>query len=69
MAKAKKKSSKKPEVKTITVANLCRENDIDPKKGRGKLRKAGWSAKGKTYPPIVIGSKRHTDALEVLGVA
>jgi hypothetical protein len=47
---------------------LCRTNEIDPKKGRAKLRKQGWSAKGKTYPPIEVGSTRYVEACEILGI-
>jgi hypothetical protein len=65
--KVVKKSATK-DVVTISVANLCRTNEIDPKKGRAKLRKQGWSAKGKTYPPIEVGSTRYVEACEILGI-
>ena len=66
---AKKPVAKKAVVEVISVANLCRTNEIDPKKGRARLRKQGWSAKGKTYPPIEVGSTRYVEACEILGIA
>ena len=68
---ATKRTTKKAEKKTISVANLCRANDIDPKRGRQKLRNEGWSAqseKGKQYPALEIGSKRYVEACEILGI-
>jgi len=66
---AKKKDTANDDAETISVANLCRTNEIDPKRGRAKLRKEGWSAKGKTYPALEVGSTRYNEACEILGIA
>lgn len=56
-----------PDVKaTVTIAAMCRELGIKPSKGRAKLRKAGWSANGKQYPPLEVDGKEHKEALAIL---
>ena len=61
-----KKKSKKVEVKKMSVAEVCREEGVDPRKGRQRLRREGWSAKGKTYPPIEVPSKMYDEVLEII---
>ncbi len=59
-------NAKKTVAKTITVAGLAKEMGIDPKKARARLRKQGWSAEGKRYPELEVGSKRHEEAVAIL---
>lgn len=58
--------SKKTKNETITVANLCIELGVDPKKGRKKLRSQGWSAGGKRYPVMERDSKKFKEAVEII---
>lgn len=65
----KKKTTKKAEAptgKTISVANLCRELGVDPKKGRARMRKHEMSASGGRYPDLIVGSKEYEDVKELV---
>lgn len=41
---------------TMSVADACRFLGVDPKNGRSKLRKKGWSANGGHYPRLTPGT-------------
>ena len=41
---------------SMTVAELCRHVGVDPKAGRGKLRKHGYSANGGHYARLTPGT-------------
>lgn len=59
-------SKEKTATRTVSVAEVCRELDILPSRGRAKLRKAGWSANGKQYPPMEVDGKLHKEAIAIL---
>ena len=63
---AKEKKTEKTAMRTIAVAELCRELGIKPSKGRARLRKAGWSANGKQYPTMEVDGEKYKEAVEIL---
>ena len=58
--------AKKNSKEQLTVVQLAKELEIDPKKARGKLRRAGWSAEGKRYAPMERGGAKFKEAVEIL---
>ena len=65
----KKKRTKKdnrPTGKTISVANLCRELGVDPKKGRARMRKHEMSAEGGRYSDVIVDSREYEEIKEII---
>lgn len=65
-AKKEAEATKAPAGKTISVANLCRELGVDPKKGRARMRKHDMSASGGRYPDLIVGSKEYDEVKELV---
>lgn len=70
MPTKKKPTTKKPATKTttkgddeLTVADVAREQGVDPKKARAALRAAGMKAKDGRWPTFARGSKMHQQVL------
>ena len=50
----------------LTVAQICAENGVDPKKGRAKLRKQNWTAEGGRYPKIERDSDKYQEVIDII---
>ena len=67
MIAAKRPASDAPKTDSVTgeltVADVAREHNVDPKKARAALRAAGMKAKDGRWPTFARGSKMHQQVL------
>lgn len=61
MAKKKKVTKE-----VVSLKDMMNEMDVEPKKGRSRLRKAGHNATDGRYPDMTVGSKLHSEFVDIL---